>query len=325
MTTERSMTVLPAGGVTERNDYAGQSMTVSRETATASAAAHVEALVKAKFVMALQRPRDIDSYRQAVLKECKRPRFAEVARYSKPVGGQRIEGASIRFAEAAARCFGNLDIATPTLYEDNEKRIVRCMVTDLEANLTHSKDVTITKQVERNSVKPGQVVLGQRTNSRGGIAYLVEATDDDLQNKEGSLTSKALRKLILKVIPGDITDECMDAVVETLKSADAQDPDAARKRLADAFASEGVTPAMLAKYLEHDLGSCSRDEIQHLRELYAAIKTGETTWHNATAKTPEGEPPPKGPAGVKEALKRKKAEPAQDAPAAEERTPGADG
>jgi hypothetical protein len=320
---ENQTALVPTAGASiEKTGLGTREVQRVTETAATAAAAHAEALVKARYSMAVMRPRDLDTYRQDILKECRRPRFAEVARYAKPVGGKPIEGPSIRFAEAAARCFKNLDIDTPIIYEDAEKRIVRCMVTDLEANVTRSKDVTITKQVERNSVKPGQTVLGQRVNSRGGIAYLVEATDDDLQNKEGSATSKALRKLILAILPGDITEECMDEVQMTAKRADAQDPDAARKRVADAFSTVGVTPVMLAQYLGHDLGSCSPDEIVHLRQLYAAIKEGETTWHNAAAKTPEGEAPPKGTAAVKESLKRKKAEAEATA---EERTPGAEG
>jgi hypothetical protein len=40
--------------------------------------------------------------------ECDRPRFAEVARYSKPQGSTKVTGPSIRFVEAALRCLGNI-------------------------------------------------------------------------------------------------------------------------------------------------------------------------------------------------------------------------
>lgn len=248
------------------------------ETAITAAAAQAQAIVQSRYIMAYQRPRDIDAVRVALLKACARPRFAETAIYSKPVGGQRIEGPSIRFAEEAARALGNIDVQTPVLYDDFEKRIIGVRVTDLESNTNYSADVTIQKTVERKKVKEGQQVLGSRLNSYGDTVYLVEATDDDLLNKQNALVSKAIRTGILRVLPSDIREEALDAARETMEKGDTVDPDAARKKLASAFAAIGVAPGELKKYLGHELSTCSPSELADLRKVYSSIKEGEASW-----------------------------------------------
>ena len=115
------------------------------ETAISASAAQARASVEARFVMALHRPRDIDNVRVRLLKECKRPGFAEVARYSRPIGNTKIEGPSIRFAEAAIRHMGNIDAQAHTIYDSAENRILRVEVTDLETNATYSKEITVRK------------------------------------------------------------------------------------------------------------------------------------------------------------------------------------
>jgi len=246
------------------------------ETAVSSVAAQVVAAVQARYALAKRMPRDYDEVRVRLLKECKRPRFAEVAIYHKPIG-KGIEGPSIRFAEAALRCMTNVWPEVITILDSEDTRIVRVSVTDLEANITYSKDVTITKTVERSKAE-GKDVLGSRLNSYGKTTYIVRATDDDILNKENALVSKALRTVGLRLIPGDILDEALEQVKRTLHDSAAQDPDAMRKRLVDAFASLGVGPAQLVAYLRHPLEQTSPAEITRLREIHAAIKDGETTW-----------------------------------------------
>jgi len=247
------------------------------ETATAALATQAKAMVEARYVMAMQRPRDLDVVRERLLKECKRPSFAEVARYRKPIG-KGVEGPSIRFAEAALRCMTNITVETMTVFDDAEKRIVRVAVTDLEANVPYSQDVTITKTVERRSVKQGETVLRQRLNSKGEPVFIIEATDDDILNKQGALISKAIRTLGLRLIPGDLQDEAMDAVAETLRTRDAQDPDAAKRRLFDAFAGLGVSAEQLKEYLGHKADVLNPKELSELRGLFSALRDGETTW-----------------------------------------------
>jgi hypothetical protein len=222
----------------------------------------------------------MDAVRLAILKECKRPGFAAVARYRKPVG-EGIEGPSIRFAEAAIRCMTNMLPEVATIYEDPEKRIMRVSVTDLEANVTYSGDVTIEKTVERSTLKDGQIPLRARKNSVGKTTYLVEATEDDLLNKQNALVSKQLRTLALRLVPGDILEEAMAAVIATLEKDDAADPTAARKKLVDAFDRLGVKPSALRDYLGHELDGITPVELAELRAVAITIRDGEASWKDA--------------------------------------------
>lgn len=253
----------------------------SHETAASAAAAQSKALVEARYTVAINRPRDIDAVRQALLKECSRPSFAAVARYNKPIG-KGVVGPSIRFAEAAARCMTNIVIEEVTTYDDDEKRIVQVSVTDLESNVPYSTSVTVEKTVERRSKKADDECLRERTNSQGARVYIIRATEDDILNKKNALLSKAIRTLVLRLVPGDIVDECMWTVVKTQETADAKDPDGARLKLIDAFAALNVTVADLKAYAG-DLNKLSPAELADLRALHAAIKDGETTWKAAMA------------------------------------------
>lgn len=281
--------------MTEISDETG--IEPKHETAIAATTAHAKAAVEARFKVAIARPRDLDLVRERVLKDCKRPRFAEAARYKRPVGGGKTaEGPSIRFAESALRNMGNLDVQTPTIYDDERKRIIQVVVTDLETNATLAKDVTVEKVVERKKLKDGQKPLGSRLNSYGDLVYLVTANESDLTTKEAALISKAMRTLVLRLVPADIVEEAMDRCMETQARADQQDPDAARKRLADAFSSIGVSVAQLKAYLGHELSQCSPNELAELRAVYSAVRDGETSWSDVlrdkTAIDAEGESKP---------------------------------
>jgi hypothetical protein len=276
-------------GVTRRDGVEGTALARSAETASTAQAEMAKADVLARFQMARLEPRDMDVTRQVLLRECKRPGFADAAMYAKPVGGGKIEGLSVRFAESAARAMGNIDVATPTIFEDAEKRIIRVRATDLETNYTISADVTVQKTVERKKLKNGQQPIATRENSYGDLVYIVEATDDEVMQKAGALVSKARRNLILQLLPADIQEEARRAIKSTQHARDKADPDAARKAIADAFFEQGVGAADLKEYLGHDLGSCSPAELADLRAVYAGIRDGETTWREIMSKRDAGE------------------------------------
>jgi hypothetical protein len=270
--------------------------TKSSETAASAAAAQTKALVEARYTVALARPRDYDVVREKLLKECKRPSFAEVARYNKPIG-KGVVGPSIRFAEAAIRCMGNIVIEETTTYDDDEKRIIQVSVTDLENNVPYTTSITIEKTVERKK-RDGEVIR-ERKNSYGDTVYIVRATEDDLLNKKNALLSKAIRTLALRHLPGDLVDECMDMVIDTQKKKDAEDPDAAKRKVIDAFAAQGVPVDQLKKYCGHDLKSMGTAELAELRALFLAIKDGETSWKAAmTERFPEPKVDPKADLGA---------------------------
>jgi hypothetical protein len=247
------------------------------ENAAFAMAAQMKAIVEARYKMALARPRDLDTVRQNMLKDAHRPSFASVAIYHKPVG-KGVEGPSIRFVEAAIRNMTNILTETSTVSEDDERRVIRVSVSDLETNTYFSQDVTVTKTVERSKLPQGEKPIRMRTNSKGQPVYILHGTDDDILNKQNALISKAVRTLGLRLIPGDLVDEALFYVRQTMATQDAQNPDAAKNRIIDAFSQLGVNVESLKDYLGHELSSIDPNELQTLRAIYSAIKDGETSW-----------------------------------------------
>ena len=246
------------------------------ETASFAMAAMAKAAIESRYTLAMARPRDWDLVRTKLLKECQRPGFADAAIYHKPIGNG-VEGLSIRFVEAAIRCMGNLFPETVAVFDDPEKRIMRVSLTELEANITYCKEVTISKTVERRFLKKGETALKTRINSKGEQIYIMEATDDDILNKANALESKALRGLGLRVIPGDMQDECEQLCYKIRADKAAKDPDAEKKAIYDGFAKLGVTPDMLKEYLGGIAGNLQPKDLVELRGLYSALRDGETT------------------------------------------------
>ena len=172
----------------------------------------------------------------------------------------------------------NILTETATISEDDERRVVRVAVSDLETNTYFSQDVTVTKTVERNKLPQGEKPIRIRTNSKGQPVFILHGTDDDILNKQNALISKAVRTLGLRLIPGDLVDEALWYVRQTMQKQDAADPDAAKNRLIDAFAQLGVAVESLKDYVGHELSALDPNELQTLRAIYSAIKDGETSW-----------------------------------------------
>lgn len=247
------------------------------DAVSAQSAEHARAMVESRFVMAVKRPRDLNDVRTRILKECKRPSFAESAIYRLPVGGGQ-EGLSIRAAERFLQQYGNARADATVVFEDADSQLLRCEAIDLETNVSFSVDMKVPKVVERNSLRDGQVPRGKRTNSYGKQVYLVEASDDEIRRAAARQASMGLRGAILRLIPGDILDEARGAIEATRANAQAEDPDAYLKRVVDAFATLHVNPPDLAWYLGVEVDKATQAQVRELRALFEAMKGGETDW-----------------------------------------------
>jgi hypothetical protein len=281
---------------------------MQRSATTASLEAAARATIQAKFFVAKQSPRDFFQVRHGILADCSRPGFARVAEYQKPIGGDKfISGPSIRLVEAALRHMGNVDISSVCKLDDQTQRVVCVTVTDMETNTSYAKDIVIEKTVERASPRQGQVVLGSRLNSSGRTIYLVLATEDEIQVKEGAMVSKAIRTLGERLLPRDIIEEATARARAVAADDDAADPHASLLRMLDAFGRLRVMPTDLSEYLGHDVAQLAKGEGQALHALYAALESGETTWAEAlAAKRKATEVEPAGPtvSSLKEEIAR---------------------
>lgn len=285
LTKANGAAVAPVDHGAARGDAMGSEVSRVAETGTSQLEAQARAMVQARFFIAKQphMQRSWDQVEQRLRKECARPGFANSAWWVLPLGGDPAKypkGLSIRFAEAALRMAGNIDVQQQTVFDDSWKRIVRITVMDLETNFAYTSEVTIDKTVERSNAA-GREVLAVRQNSTGKMTYVVPATEQELALKQGSAVSKQIRTQGLRLIPGDILDECKAIVQATrAKGAQAEDPEAARKTILDSFSDVGVMPADLAKYLEHDTATFTPAERDLLRGIFSAIKGGMASWRD---------------------------------------------
>lgn len=258
-------------GVSMTHDNAATQALIAKETAT----------IQARWIMAKQMPRSMHHVRQSILKEIERPGFSKLAIYRVPRGGNTIKGLTIRFAEVAMRCFGNLHCEAQTLFDSPTERVIRVSATDFESNATWSRDITVTKTVERKQLKKGERPIRTRVNSFGDTIYIVDGSDDDIRTKEAAEISKASRTAILRLIPGHIQDEAFDRCDEMFTKNIEGDVDGQKNKMCDAFAREGVMPAELEKYLGHSLDSITAKEITELITVGTAIRNGDTSWAEA--------------------------------------------
>jgi translation initiation factor IF-1 len=286
-----------------------EAMVEQRETQGSAMAARATAEVQARHIMAIQRPRNLELVRTRMLEHCKRPGFAMVSEYSKPVGGKAIVGPSIRFVETALSEFGNAVVDSTVTFDDDTKRITRISVINLESNFTWYDDAIAEKFVERRFVKEGDEVLGSRKNTYGDTVFKVRATEDDFANKAAAAISKKARNGGLRILPADLVDEWIHACRETRKHADAQDPAAAKRRVIDAFVELGITPVDLEMFLGHPIAQVSPAELDELRGAHAAVKDGEAKWLDIIevqrVRRGEVDKESKGAAAAGEALKKK--------------------
>jgi len=304
----------PQAGMAIRQEGTGsQELAVVGDMNQTQAIAEVRARIEAEHYLAKRFPRDLDLARTRILADCRRPKFAEKARYKKPQGKKKneetgqweksfVEGPSIRFVESAIRAMGNLVQEARTVYDDPDRRKILIIVRDLESNAAMSAEVVIEKTVERRDVRgrDPQDVITSRKNSYNETVYIVRATEEELTVKQAALVSKAIRTVGLRLIPADLVEEAMEEVIATQAKADKSDPDSARKKLVDAFVSVGVQPDALKAYLGHDLAASSPAEMQDLRAIYAGIHGGETTWKEIMASVTEQPDDAKGATKVDE-------------------------
>lgn len=306
-----------AGTAITRAGFGSTEIEHRRETQATALAERAKAEIQARYIVALQRPRVWETVWGKLIKECDRPGFAEAALYRVPRGKSQVEGLTVGFAMAAMRAMGNVDASYVLVAEDEERVVYRVSVTDVESNTTQAKDVRISKRVERSYVREGQRLISTRENSEGRITYLVEATDEEMDAKTSATISKAKRNLVLDVLPADLKEDCKATIHATRQRANKADPDAAKKRLMAAFMQIGITADALIKHTGQPIEQC----LDELRDIFQAIRDGETTWADVTrgkaTAAEDGAPRPSSADKVRDRLAQRQAKTAEPKPEGE--------
>lgn len=179
---------------------------------------------------------------------------AASAEYAKPVGGGTVKGASVRLAELAAMCWGNLEleVGEPIIGEKNVTVIAKAW------------------DLERNYSAPGMATTSILTkNGHRYAPHMVETA-------ALATASKARRNAILAVIPKSYITDLLNAA----KDVTNKNQPTLEKRRADLIEFFARSYKVQREQIFEFLGVAGIDDIttEHLDEMRAvatAIKEGE--------------------------------------------------
>lgn len=213
--------------------------------------------VKAMVFMAKQFPRDENAALQRILKSCERVSLAEKATYEYPRGKEKVNGPSIRLAEAIAQSWGNLDYGVIELERANGESTMMAYAWDLETNV---RDRRVFSVPHFRDTKSGGYRL---TDAR------------DIYEITANMGARRLRACILGVIPGDVVEAATDKCQETMVASLGDKLEETIKKMIAAFEKEyKVTKAMLEKLIGCKAEAFSAKDIVRLRSVFASIKEG---------------------------------------------------
>lgn len=206
-----------------------------------------------KLILAKRFPRSVAASTKEFLDSCKSPAFAEAAFYAVP---NRGTGPSIRFAEEAARCYGNFDYGHRELSRGDGKSEVEVYAWDMEKNNYSRRQITILHQVD----------------TRNGPKTLTDQADID--NRIANIASKQVRGRILALVPKALVEAGKAEAKKTLAGSNDLPISERIIQMTTAFGRFGVTPEVLEAYLDHRLDNTTSDELVDLRGIFNAILEG---------------------------------------------------
>lgn len=242
--------------------------------------------VEAQVVLAKRYPRDQDGCRLKILDSCKRDTLAKSALYSFPRGNSTVTGPSIRLAEVIAQNWHNLSYGWRELSRSQGQSEIQTYCWDLETNVFHERRFTVRHW---------------RDTQDGGYALKEER---DIYELCANMAARRLRACILEAIPGDIIEDAVTQVKDTLVGGDL---DSKIKPMVKSFAEIKVTEEMLAEWLGHSIKILNKDEYINLRAIYQKIRDGQAgvdSYFGVDTPEPEKKPTVRKVASKKTASKK---------------------
>ena len=195
---------------------------------------------------------------------------AEACFYKLPRGGKNIEGPSVRLAEIAVSCYGNLSagsrIVETVTSGDNPHVTVQAYAIDLE------KNVRITIEKRRR-------IVGKK--SKGGVI-----DEDDINLAANAGAAIAFRDAVFKVVPGALIKPVFEQA-KAVAIGNAATLEDRRARALERFAKMGVdSKRVLASLGKAKIDEIVLDDLETLFGIHTAIKDGQMTIEEAfTPKT----------------------------------------
>ena len=152
------------GAVVLRQDFGGQEIQQHGSLAPIAAAAATGRDQCSASWRRDRKPRNIDLFEQKIVHLCRKPGFAEIALYHKPVGKEKNPATgqweqafatnfSVRFVEQAIQFFTNTHNFARIVFEDDHRMLLSVGVVDVEYNTGYTFDQMIEKTVERSDAR----------------------------------------------------------------------------------------------------------------------------------------------------------------------------
>lgn len=184
---------------------------------------------------------------------------AESCFYTLPRGGKNIQGPSVRLAEIAISCYGNLRVAS------------RIIETVSSGDAPHVTIQAVAMDLEKNvsiSIEKRRRIVGKK--SRGGA---IDEDDINLASNAGSAI--ALRDAVFKVVPLALIKPVFEAA-RKVAIGDERTLADRRAKAIETFAKMGVPKErVLHKMEKKSIEEIGLAELETLIGFYNAIKEGE--------------------------------------------------
>lgn len=168
-------------------------------------------------------------------------------------GGKPIQGASVRLAEIAVSCFGNIKAGARIISNDGNFVTAQGICHDVEKNVSVSVEV-------RRSIK-----------GKNGKTY----SDNMIQVTSQAACAIAYRNAVFKVVPLALVKPALDKAMQLAKG-DIKSLSERRGIMVDKFAKLGITKERLAERVgKQSIDEITLDDLQTLTGCYNALKDGE--------------------------------------------------
>lgn len=214
--------------------------------------------VQARMIIARANPRDPIRAMERILNDCTRPTLADHAIYQYARGGTDIRGPSIRLAEAIAQRWGNIASGIKEMSRSGEYSECVAYAWDLESGYYDERQFQVRHWRDRSE--------------RAGGGYQLQ-DERDIYELIANFGQRRKRAVLLTVIPGDVTEAALEQCERTMQAAADVTPEGVKK-LVEAFAEFGVSPAQIEARIQRRLDAVRPAQVVMLRKIFTSIRDG---------------------------------------------------
>ena len=218
------------------------------------------AQVKAAITMAKAAPRNKFAATEKIREFCERLDFAKAGLYAYPRGNERVEGPSIRLAEALANAWGNIEFGIQELSQDDGESEMLAFAWDLENNTRSTQSFRFRHE----------------RHTRQGVTKLTDPRD--IYETGANLGARRLRSRILSVIDPDVVAfavaQCRATITNSVTGEGKKSFATKRDELVKAFAGLGVKVSHIDGRLGHPIKDLLPEEYTDLATIFVSLKDG---------------------------------------------------